>query len=76
VHGIELERNFAIVKAIVGIAHTLGLPVIAEGVETELQAQCLTSLDCELMQGYHLGRPVDVAEFERRFIALPLSAGR
>jgi EAL domain-containing protein (putative c-di-GMP-specific phosphodiesterase class I) len=45
-------------------------------VETELQAQCLTSLDCELMQGYHLGRPVDVAEFERRFIALPLSAGR
>jgi diguanylate cyclase (GGDEF)-like protein len=68
VEGIEREDNLAIARSIISVAHTLGLPVTAEGVETPLQAQVLTSLGCDLLQGYHFGRPVPVAEFESHFL--------
>ena len=43
------------------IAHTLGLVPVAEGVESEAQAEALTACGCDLAQGFHLGRPVDAA---------------
>jgi diguanylate cyclase (GGDEF)-like protein/PAS domain S-box-containing protein len=49
---------YSIVQAIITMAHALGHKVIAEGVETELQLACLRDLDCDLMQGYLLSRPV------------------
>ncbi|SEL85400.1 diguanylate cyclase/phosphodiesterase [Pseudoxanthomonas sp. GM95] len=51
----------AIVSAIVALGRTLGLQVIAEGVETSEQQALLTSLGCTSLQGYLLGRPNDSA---------------
>lgn len=48
----------AITRAIIGMAHSLGLKVIAEGVETEAQLAFLKAHGCEQMQGYYFSRPV------------------
>ena len=47
----------AIVRAVVAMAHALGLRIVAEGVETERQHSRLRELGCDLGQGWHLGRP-------------------
>jgi len=63
----EIERiddSSPIVRAIVAIATGLSLNVVAEGVETEVQAEFLRSLGCREMQGYLYGRPLPVEELE------------
>lgn len=55
----------AIVVAIITMAHSLGLNVIAEGVETEGQLEYLRSHGCDEMQGYFFSRPVPVGDFEQ-----------
>jgi len=55
-------HSVAIVKATLALARSLGLRVIAEGLETEEQLQFLRSIDCELAQGYLLGRPVSATD--------------
>ena len=52
------DRKAAIVPSIVGLAHNLGIGIVAEGVETEDQARELTLLDCAEAQGYLYSRPV------------------
>ncbi len=61
--GKDLEDS-AIVAAIVNLADTLGFTTVAEGVETELQRDCLVGLGCSLAQGYLFARPVDATEAE------------
>jgi EAL domain-containing protein (putative c-di-GMP-specific phosphodiesterase class I) len=54
-----------IVRSTVDLAHSLGLTVLAEGVEDPDGLQALVEFGCDLAQGYHLGRPVapeDLAE--------------
>ncbi|MDP2154988.1 MAG: EAL domain-containing protein, partial [Sulfuricella sp.] len=58
-------NDAAIVVAIVTMAHSLGLNVIAEGVETEGQLEYLRSHGCDEMQGYFFSRPVPVGDFEQ-----------
>ncbi|MCW5629068.1 MAG: GGDEF domain-containing protein [Rhodoferax sp.] len=58
---MEMEQHVqgvTIVAAIISLAHSLNLEVIAEGVETEVQAAILQGLQCNLMQGYLFSRPV------------------
>jgi diguanylate cyclase (GGDEF)-like protein len=53
-----------IVQTIIGMAHNLGLEVIAEGVETEAQRSLLLDYDCRMFQGYLFSKPLPLAEFE------------
>jgi EAL domain-containing protein (putative c-di-GMP-specific phosphodiesterase class I) len=60
----EHDHDTALVGAIIGMAHALGLEVVAEGVETELQLVELRRLGCDYSQGYHLARPAPPDEIE------------
>ena len=51
----------AIVRAVIGLAHELGIDVVAEGVETAAQRDFLISTNCKYAQGYFFGRPVAAA---------------
>jgi diguanylate cyclase (GGDEF)-like protein/PAS domain S-box-containing protein len=54
----------AIVRAVVTLAHSLRLQVIAEGVENDAQLDFLRAEGCDLMQGYYYSPPVDAKQFE------------
>lgn len=54
----EAVQGVTIVAAIISLAHSLNLEVVAEGVETEVQAAILQGLQCDLMQGYLFSKPV------------------
>ena len=58
------KNDDAIVRTIIQIGKTLGLEVIAEGVETRVQRDKLEQLGCKHFQGYFFGRPVAIEEFE------------
>lgn len=59
VKGIESDANDrSICSATIALAHTLGLEVVAEGVETEAQREFLAEQGCDLLQGYLFGRPM------------------
>jgi diguanylate cyclase (GGDEF)-like protein len=51
-------NDAAIVRAIVGVAKSLGLQLVAEGIETAEQLECLRKLDCECGQGFYFSPPV------------------
>ena len=56
------DRTLAIVLLIIQLARTLGVDVVAEGVETEEQAQLLASMSCSHAQGYYFARPMSEAD--------------
>lgn len=61
---INSDRGGNILQSIVRMARWLSLPVMAEGVETLDQANYLSSIGCQYMQGYFFARPLDASEFE------------
>jgi diguanylate cyclase (GGDEF)-like protein/PAS domain S-box-containing protein len=67
------EGSAAIAQTIISLSQAMGLPVIAEGVETEEQRECLTRMGCHAFQGFLFGRPLPLQEFESQWLA---SAGR
>ncbi len=64
-------EDTAIVGAVVGLAHALGLATVAEGVETADQAAGLRRLGCTLAQGYHFARPLPPAALAALLAAGP-----
>ncbi len=61
---LEDANDAVIARTIVALAQSLGLGVIAEGVETEAQRDFLAGLDCHAYQGYYFSRPLPLEEFE------------
>ncbi len=57
-------KSRAIVRAIIALAHELGLEVVAEGAEDEATLRMLAELACDRVQGYALARPMPAARFE------------
>jgi diguanylate cyclase (GGDEF)-like protein/PAS domain S-box-containing protein len=57
------EQAATIVRAVLGLGRGLGLPVLAEGVETQAELQFLKDEDCDEVQGYLLGRPAAIDSF-------------
>jgi len=55
----------AIVQATIGLARSLGLAVVAEGVENDATMVRLQSLGCNILQGYHISRPMAANDFPR-----------
>ncbi|MBO0733095.1 MAG: EAL domain-containing protein [Methylocapsa sp.] len=56
-------QGAAIVRSVLGLSHALHLPVVAEGVETQAELAFLAAEACDLVQGYLLGKPSDIAAF-------------
>jgi diguanylate cyclase (GGDEF)-like protein/PAS domain S-box-containing protein len=56
-------QSAAIVRAVIGLAHGLNLPVLAEGVETKDQLEFLAAESCNEVQGYLMGRPHPILEY-------------
>lgn len=59
------SSDMALCEAIVSMAHKLGLKVIAEGVETELQSELLTEMGCDFAQGYFFSKPLPADELDK-----------
>jgi diguanylate cyclase (GGDEF)-like protein len=80
VDGVKIDRSFvadvlrdpddlALTTAIIAMAHSLGITVVAEGVENEGQFAVLRERGCDHAQGYWLGRPMAATELARRMVA-------
>jgi diguanylate cyclase (GGDEF)-like protein len=80
VHVLKVDRTFVervprepdaveIVRTIVALAHTLGLEIIAEGVETEEQAALLREMGCQFAQGYFFAGPLTAGDAAARLAA-------
>jgi EAL domain-containing protein (putative c-di-GMP-specific phosphodiesterase class I) len=68
VRDIEDDPNdLAIIQAILAMAHSLKLSVVAEGVEKEAQLRALRELGCDEYQGFYEAPALTAAEFEKRY---------
>jgi diguanylate cyclase (GGDEF)-like protein len=85
-HNLKVDRSFvaglpdhrdavAITHAVVAMAHSLGMNVTAEGVETSAQAAFLRSIGCDRQQGYLFGRPVAPGEYTQRLTEVAAQRG-
>jgi len=72
VRDIAVDKNDEIIaQTIIKMGQTLGLDVIAEGVETEEQQRILEQHGCENFQGYLFGKPIPIAAFEQALGIVP-----
>ena len=62
---IARHDDAVITRAVINLAHNLGIEVVAEGVETEEQLRFLKTHRCDLIQGYFISRPIPAAELEK-----------
>ena len=68
IQGISHDKeDFEIVKAIIALSRSLGLEIIAEGVETEEQKNILFECGCEYIQGYYYSQPIYADEIEKKY---------
>ncbi|MFT6285722.1 MAG: EAL domain-containing protein (putative c-di-GMP-specific phosphodiesterase class I) [Halieaceae bacterium] len=65
---LKSEKDRAIVKAVIDLAHNFSLKVVAEGVETEEITKELASMRCDVLQGFAYDAPLLVQDFEKRYL--------
>ncbi|MBC8058949.1 MAG: EAL domain-containing protein, partial [Rhizobiales bacterium] len=79
VHELKIDRSFVdgfatdprrrqLLSSIIGLGHSLGLTVTAEGVELDAELEGLRSMGCDLVQGFLIAKPMDVERFDPRRI--------
>ena len=61
----QSDRAEKIVESVINLANGLGMPVIAEGVETEEHLKMLKDAGCQMIQGYYFARPMSVEDYEK-----------
>lgn len=61
-------KNIMIIKSIIEMGHSLNIKIIAEGIETEKQLEILKELECDFIQGYLIGKPMEASDFQYKFI--------
>ena len=59
------EEDQRIVKAIIELAHTLGMKIVVEGIENQKMVDIIASYGCDYMQGYYFSKPLPVFEFQK-----------
>lgn len=64
-NAFDKQNDTRMISIVIDIADYLGVPVIAEGVETEEQYLALKKLGCTIIQGYYFSKPVPAEEFEK-----------
>jgi EAL domain-containing protein (putative c-di-GMP-specific phosphodiesterase class I) len=64
---MESEKDHAIVKAVIDLAHNFSMKVVAEGVETLAIADRLAEMRCDILQGYVFDRPLPLEAFEKEY---------
>ena len=66
VQGLETDAEYAaVVRSAIDMGHSLGMKVVAEGIETELAADRLRALGCDIAQGYLYAKPMPLDQLER-----------
>ena len=66
---LRSQKDLAIVKSVITLAHSFSLRVVAEGVEDDHLAKRLTNLGCDQLQGFVFDEPLPVEDFEKRYLA-------
>ncbi|WP_160691974.1 EAL domain-containing protein [Clostridium sp. C2-6-12] len=80
VDSVKIDKSFidtlvfddgtnVMVNTIIKMCHYFGYEVVAEGVETREQIECLKDLNCDIFQGYYFGKPMKEEEFKDKFLA-------
>lgn len=64
---LQSEKDLAIVKAVIDLAHNFSLKVVAEGVEDQHIAARLADLRCDVLQGYFFDKPIPAEQFARNY---------
>lgn len=59
------NKNESLVKMMLSLARSLDLDVVAEGIETQAQAEFLRQQDCKIGQGYYFAKPMSISDFEK-----------
>ena len=62
---MENDRERAIIETIIDMTKRLKMRTVSEGVESGLQLEFLKTIDCDMVQGYVVSKPVPVNEFEK-----------
>lgn len=67
----NLEENIRaqiIIEAIVKMCKKLNIKTVAEGIETKKQVEFLRKVGCDILQGYYFSKPIEIEEFEKKFL--------
>ena len=67
-HDVITQRERVVISNIINLAKELDMEIVAEGIETEEQAQFLRNIDCPVVQGFLFSRPIPYEEFVEKYI--------
>lgn len=64
----DKTKSYKIIEMVVNLSKELGMDIVSEGVETEEQLNFLSKIGCECFQGYYFSKPIEVEEFEKKYL--------